>query len=357
MIYREFLRHFKIYFIIGFVFISLSTLTRLTFIILYDLTDPILDSIKKVGEWNVSFLAIFISSFLMAFFSSLLDVLVLKRLRKNKSLGISIILGVLVQSAMIFLVVVIVIEFFRRFIAWISEHTLFEPTLFDILFVIVHLVLAVGLSKFVIEIDRKLGPGKLWKVLSGKFYHPSEEERIFMFIDMKDSTKIAESLGHMEFSKLLQDCFQDFSIVDRYLGDIYQYVGDEVVVSWVPKKGLKNENFLMAFFAFNEVINSKSDYYIGKYGLLPYFKAGANIGPVVITEVGDIKREITYHGDTVNTASRIQDMCNKLNAQMLIPEKLYNLVKSSSHYNFEDLGSVALKGKEKHIHLYKVTQI
>ena len=216
--------------------------------------------------------------------------------------------------------------------------------------------MAIGLSKFVIEIDRKLGPGKLWKVLSGRFYTPSEEERIFMFIDMKDSTKTAEKLGHIEFSKLLQDCFQDFSIVDRYLGDIYQYVGDEVVVSWVPKRGIKKENFLQAFFAFTEIIEHKADYYTSKYGMVPYFKAGANIGPVVITEVGDIKREITYHGDTVNTASRIQDMCNKLDAQMLIPEKLYNLVKNSSKYNFEDLGSVALKGKEKHIHLYKVTQ-
>jgi len=32
----------------------------------------------------------------------------------------------------------------------------------------------------------------------------------------------------------------------------------------------------------------------------------------VVAEVGEIKTEIAYHGDTINTAARIQEQCNVL---------------------------------------------
>ena len=81
------------------------------------------------------------------------------------------------------------------------------------------------------------------------------------------------------------------------------------------------------------------------------------MGHVVVTEVGDIKREITYHGDSLNTASRIQGMCNELKSQMLIPEGLYQMVKNTHEFNFEDVGSTKLKGKEKEVRLYSVTKV
>ena len=194
-------------------------------------------------------------------------------------------------------------------------------------------------------------------MLTGKFYRPREEERIFMFIDLQDSTPIAEKLGHIEFSNLLKDCFYDFAIVDDYRAEIYQYVGDEVVISWPLNQGFKNDNFLKAFFAFDGLLSKRVEYYEKQYGVKPYFKSGANMGPVVVTEVGEIKREITYHGDTLNTAARIQGMCNELKSQMLIPEGLYEKVKDTPVFTFEDLGSTRLKGKEKEVRLFKVTQV
>ncbi|MGB3468244.1 MAG: hypothetical protein WBA74_23360, partial [Cyclobacteriaceae bacterium] len=55
------------------------------------------------------------------------------------------------------------------------------------------------------QIDRKLGPGNLWKMIKGEFYYPKEDERIFMFIDLKSSTAIAEKLGHLLYSNFIQD--------------------------------------------------------------------------------------------------------------------------------------------------------
>jgi adenylate cyclase len=356
MLFREGLRHFKIYFVVGFIFMALAVSSRMILAVVYGISDPGYETIQAFGELEFSFLMTFLSAFLLALLSSLLDIIVLKRLVKTKSLGIALLIGFLAQAAMVILVVRLMLRFYGQFMSSLSTEAVPPPKFLDILFILVYLIAAVALSKLLIEIDRKLGPGNLWKVLSGKFFKPREEERIFMFIDMRGSTTIAEKLGHLEFSKLIRDVFRDFSIVDRYRTDIYQYVGDEVVVSWSPKNGFKNDNFLKAFFAFSNLLKNKSEYYQKNYGMDPYFKAGANFGPVIITEVGDIKREITYHGDTLNTAARIQGMCNDLEAQMLIPESVYELVKDTAGFQIDDVGCIALKGKQKEVRLYRVTQ-
>lgn len=335
---------------------SLAVFNRIALAEIYEVTNQTRETIQSFGELRFAFLMITVGSFSLALLSSLLDILILKKLIRSLSLGFALIIGFIAQAAMVLFLVAILLDFYILVTSWISNDPLRAPKPLDLIFILVYQSLAIALSKLLIEIDRKMGPGNLWKMISGRFFKPREEERIFMFIDLKGATTIAEHIGHMAYSKLLRDCFHDFSIVDQYNAHIYQYVGDEVVVSWTPKDGFKNDNFIKAFFAFSHILKSKSDYYQELYGVRPYFKAGANIGPVIITEVGDIKREITYHGDTLNTAARIQDRCNDLDAQMLIPETLYHLVKHTREYQIEDVGCISLKGKEKEVRLYRITQ-
>lgn len=190
---------------------------------------------------------IFLGSFGLALLSSMFDVLILKKLLINTSPKIALSIGIPAQALMIILIVHILDFVYFYTLPWIYNGPVSPNELTENMFLIVHLIVAVSISKVFIEIDRKLGPGNLWKMLSGKFIKPREEERIFMFIDLKSSTSFAEKIGHLEYSRFLQNCYQDFSIVDRYRADIYQYVGDEVVVSWNPKKGTDNDNFLKAF--------------------------------------------------------------------------------------------------------------
>ena len=106
------------------------------------------------------------------------------------------------------------------------------------------------------QINLFLGSNNLWKLFSGKFYNPHEEERIFMFLDLVGSTTIAEKLGHKTYSHFLRHCFHDLTeIVLKYQAEIYQYVGDEVVLSWKEKNGLERMNCIKTFFAF-EIFNS-----------------------------------------------------------------------------------------------------
>src|ERR1044072_3586681 len=63
------------------------------------------------------------------------------------------------------------------------------------------LLLSFCISAF-FQIDRKVGPGVVFKWLTSKYPQPREEERIFMFLDLKNSTTLAEKLGNLRFSQL-----------------------------------------------------------------------------------------------------------------------------------------------------------
>ncbi len=202
----------------------------------------------------------------------------------------------------------------------------------------------------------KFGTGVLKNILIGKFRKPQEEDRIFMFLDLKSSTAIAEQLGHIKYSKLIQECFYDLNeIVLKYQGEIYQYVGDEAVISWPAKRGVKNANCLKCFFSFQDLLDFKSDVYLNKYGVIPEFKAGLHGGILVVTEVGVVKKEIAYHGDVINTTARIQGECNTFGKDLLVSNNLLMRL-DYSDYQTELLGEVFLKGKSNPVQVHGVSK-
>lgn len=218
-----------------------------------------------------------------------------------------------------------------------------------------YIVLASLVFSFIKIATERFGPGVFVKMLLGKYKNPKEEDRIFMFLDLKDSTTIAEKLGHHLYSQFIQDCFFDLNeVVLGYNAEIYQYVGDEVVLSWPYEKGLMNNNCLGVFFAFETQRESRKAYYFEKYGVFPEFKAGLHGGSLMAAEVGFVKKELAYHGDVINTSARIQAECNKHNVTLLISEKLLNDLQNDKRSSSKFLGSVLLKGKQKEVNIHTV---
>ncbi len=220
----------------------------------------------------------------------------------------------------------------------------------------IYTVFIIIIISFIKEMNRKFGPGILLPMFFGRFRKPRVEERIFLFMDLKDSTTYAEKLGNIKYSQMIQDCFLDVNkTIPPFNAEIYQYVGDEVVLTWEKEDGLKNSNCIKFFEAFQIMLNKRRDHYESKYGFVPQFKAGAHVGEITVAEVGDFKREIAYHGDTINTASRIQSVCNTFGKSFLISEKLQNNLKVNGNFETEKLDSIVLKGKEKKVALYSVS--
>ena len=208
-----------------------------------------------------------------------------------------------------------------------------------------------------LEVNLILGKNMLKRIVQGKFYKPFQDYRIFMFLDLKDSTTHAEKLGHIKYSRLIQDCFYDLGVIDVYKAEVYKYVGDEVILVWNIEDGIQNDNCIKAFFCFDNELITKKEYYINEYGFLPEFKAGVYKGEVTIAEVGELKREIAYLGDTVNTTARIEGQCNKFKAKLLLSESLLKELTLEKDFVTEFKGNIILKGKEEGINLFSVKKV
>ncbi len=131
---------------------------------------------------------------------------------------------------------------------------------------------------FLIRVNEKYGPGVLTDIILGKYHQPKGEQRIFMFLDIKSSTTLAEKLGNKYYFNLLKDFFAD--ITDSILynkGEIYQYVGDEVVISWKVRHGIENNNCLNCFFEARKEMTNTSPRQLYKESISPSFPGGTDI--------------------------------------------------------------------------------
>jgi adenylate cyclase len=203
------------------------------------------------------------------------------------------------------------------------------------------------LTQIFILMRDSFGYGVLPNFILGRYNKPKEERRIFMFLDLKSSTTIAEKLGHIQYHNLLNDFFDDIndSIIFTK-GEIYQYIGDEITVSWTVENGIENENCLRCFFNIGDKIKSNSSRYMERFGLVPDFKAGLHCGNVTIGEVGVIKKEIVFTGDVLNTTSRIEELCNTYDVRLLVSKKLLDLLQIENRYIKNVIAEITLRGKK-----------
>ena len=217
-------------------------------------------------------------------------------------------------------------------------------------------IVSAGIILFQI-INRKFGPGVLLDLLLGKYRQPKEVKMVFLFMDLKSSTTYAEKLGHVKYSQLIQDCFTDLTLaVNEFDANIYQYIGDEVVLIWPYDDGIKNAKCIKIFFRFKEYLQKRSDHYIKSYGFLPKFKAGINGGTLMAAEVGVIKRSIAYHGDVINTASRIQGLCNSFDEEFLASKLIVTDLAFYNSFSYSFIDNIQLKGKKEKVNIYAVKQ-
>jgi adenylate cyclase len=313
-------------------------------------------------SFGLTLIANIINCFIGASILGSLEVLLLGKLLRKKPLGISLLTKTTIY-------IMFILFFTSGGTLYLYSYEIAKPMFSGEVFqfylsyylsarvfsVIIFWGVACMLALFILQINEKFGQGVLINFLLGRYHRPQEDKRIFMFMDLKSSTTYAEKLGHIKYSQLIQDCFFDLTdIVLLHEAKIYQYVGDEVVLSWDVDKGINHQNCLKTFFAYDNLLQSKSTYYKNKYGVIPEFKAGLNLGPVTVAEVGEIKKELAYHGDVLNTAARIQGTCNDYQKKLLVSEQLKFQFEKQTGYGFELLGDVILKGKEESVNIYAV---
>ena len=203
-------------------------------------------------------------------------------------------------------------------------------------------------------INDKYGPGVFIKFLSGKYFEPKSEQRIFMFLDLKGSTQIAEKIGEQKYFRFLQRIFKDITpVLLSTKAEVYQYVGDEIVLSWSIKNGTKNLNCIRCYQNISELLSKSKALYARNFGAIPEFKAGLHVGSATVGEIGVLKRDIVYSGDVLNTTARIQSACNTFRVSLLLSEELLNYLPKDA-LNTKSMGKVELRGKSVALSLYSL---
>jgi len=209
------------------------------------------------------------------------------------------------------------------------------------------------------QYQKLLGNDVMFFYAYGKYQQPEHEERIFMFLDISSSTELAETMKPERYFNFINDFFHDISEpLLKTSAQIYQYVGDEVVFTWRMKDGIKHNNCVKLFFLIDEQIKKKEKDYLQKYGRIPEYKAGLHCGEVIAAVVGDVKKELIYNGDVLNTTSRIRSYCTEVGKRFLASSDMISrLAKIDDFYKVEPLGVSHLKGKKNIVGLFSVEKL
>jgi adenylate cyclase len=208
----------------------------------------------------------------------------------------------------------------------------------------------VAIAALVIEIMHIIGPRVLGNLLIGRYQSPVEEDRVFLFIDLAGSTKIAQKLGDLDFQKLLSRFF--FDIGETILeagGEIHAYIGDGVIVTWPRKLG--DARPVISFFAIQDMLKRQRRSYRHTFGVEPQVRGALHGGPVVMAACGDAKRAIVYFGDTLNTAARLEEQAKRLGRDLVATADFAALIELPAGIEVDQIGPVALRGRDGEIDL------
>ena len=211
------------------------------------------------------------------------------------------------------------------------------------------ILFAIGMSvvgTLTFEIGGLLGFGTLKNFVTGRYVQPRREQKAFLLIDMKDSTGLAERLGPVRFHELLNDFSRD--VADAALecqAEIHKYVGDEAILTWPADRTLADGDCLACPFIARDLIAAHGDTYRSRYGAVPEFRAALHCGEIVAGEIGAMRREIAYVGDTLNVAARLLDAAKALGHDVLVSADLLAQAKLPTGVHAETLPMLAVRGR------------
>ncbi|MEJ2005954.1 MAG: adenylate/guanylate cyclase domain-containing protein [Cyclobacteriaceae bacterium] len=215
-------------------------------------------------------------------------------------------------------------------------------------------VLLLAVRNLAEHFDRR----RLFFWVTGAYHKPRVEERIFLFIDLNDSTSIAERLGPENYFNFLSSFFSlTARIIEAHHGEIYQHVGDEIIITWPVDEGRKNHRALLLFYEIEEAIDKHKHEFLKAYGVYPQVKGSLHAGLVTKGEILGKKREFIFTGDVLNATSRMQSLCKPNEARLIISDDLFQQLDLPASIRSESLGIHQLKGRERTMEVHRLERL
>ena len=202
------------------------------------------------------------------------------------------------------------------------------------------------LFNFGFAITNLIGARSLLNFLTGRYHAPVEENRFVLFVDIAGSTGLAESLGGLAIHRLLDRTFRllTLSVVD-YRGEVLNYVGDEVIVTWPEHEGAVDCRPLRCFLAMRDGLVHAARQFEREFSVVPRIRGSLHFGPVIIGEIGDVKRAIVFNGDVMNTAARLEELSRQVDGGFLASRAAMQRFNSPPPFAVRDLGRLPIRGR------------
>jgi len=191
----------------------------------------------------------------------------------------------------------------------------------------------------------------------GRYRRPRAERRFFLFVDVVGSTAIAERLGPLQAHRFLARVFSAMAEpVASSRGEIYQYVGDEMVVTWTEAEGRPDARPLRCFFMMEEALRALKAQFLEQFSTEPGLRAALHLGEVIAGEIGESRRAIVFHGDVMNTTSRLEGATRELGVRFIASDDALQALGPQEDMEFKDLGALTLRGRKEPIRASSVNQ-
>jgi adenylate cyclase len=257
--------------------------------------------------------------------------------------GLPFTASVLIRSA-IYAAVILPLQYLDLG-AWLTDaapgaarHSFWEATFFSG-------AIAIGMN-LAFAIANLIGPRALTNFVTGRYHHPSEENRFVLFVDIVGSTGLAERLGGIGIHRFLDRTFRLLTeaVVD-YRGEVLGYVGDELIVTWPETSGATDARPLRCFLAMRQALVDAAPRFEQEFGAAPRIRGSLNFGPVIVGEIGDIKRAIVFNGDVMNTAARLEEQSRNVDGGFLAARAAVARLDAPLPVPLRDLGKLAIRGR------------
>ncbi|CAN5253817.1 hypothetical protein BH23BAC1_BH23BAC1_16380 [soil metagenome] len=227
----------------------------------------------------------------------------------------------------------------------------------DFEIIMIYTLMLMGITIFIKELSRKLGQGILLNFITGRYHKPREEERIFMFLDIKNSTSLAEKMGISTYFKMLNNFF--FDVTSQIVlsgGIIYRYVGDQVVFTWKVQDKLKNTNCIKGYFNAKKQMQHLQPIYLEKYGEYPEFRASIHCGKVIVGEIGDVKSQIVFLGEPMYVTAKIEKKCGELGENILLSAEFADKIVLPDYYLLYPAGQLEVEFIDQPLNLFSIRE-
>ncbi|MFX0201712.1 MAG: adenylate/guanylate cyclase domain-containing protein [Candidatus Hodarchaeota archaeon] len=206
------------------------------------------------------------------------------------------------------------------------------------------------------KIQRYLPKGLTEKILSQRDRIEGERKQVtVMFADMEGFTSLSEKLGAEEAYAFMDQVYEILiHRVHDYEGTVNEMTGDGIMALFGAPIALEDapQRAIRSAHAIHREMARLSDK-LKQEKVIPPIKMriGIHTGPVVVGTLGnDLRLEFKAVGDTVNLASRVQDLAEP--ASTYVTEDTFKLTEGL--FRFEALGEKQVKGREEPVGFYRV---